>query len=820
MSRRLATFAVLLSLVVIFLKDSSAATSESKPLRASEVLALVAGIALPETVISHIKTDHLAFRPDDFYRGLLKSAGADPKVLAALDSAKIDTDQSPEHESGKELLQHLAAGAIAMNAGHYDQASSELKTALVASLNSPEVYFVAGELLRREDELGSSAATYRLLLTEDPSFPDAHAKLSYITYETGDADSALQEAEMAVKQDPANPEAHLNVGLDFDAMKKFGASEAEYKQALSLKPDYWAAHLDLGYLRSHEGRWDDALSEYKKVIALKPQYVSGLSDAYYNMGWTYDQENNIQAALKAYREAETIDPKRYDARQNLGRDLLRIGKGAEAVQEFRALEQLYPDSEMCAVSLGQAYFAAVDFDNAEREYKRAISLDPSDSMPHVDVGDLYETQKKYSAALAEYNSAEKLDPTNPDAYTFAGRTYIEIHDYAHAADQLDRAEQSGPESAEVHDLYGQALMGLTKFDAAVGEYQQSLSLQPGQLQVMMRLADAFEKKGDWVSAMREYRKASLTDASMDYRGRFWRSDDRDPQKEYKAAQDRLAQHLAALRASENSAKADAIESAIHSAQADESLSDQLDAAMLAGANAGRAKHYDEETREFQHAVDLAEKMQPHDPRLVTALDDLGNCYLGWNGPAAESAYERELKAAQDLFGPASPNVAGALQSLGRNALMQKDYPTAEKFFFRAVDINSKAFGESSDRVADSLIQASTVYFVEKDYAKAEPYVLRAVNIDESLYGHDSINLVPSLTVVCALYERWGKPDKMEPYNREMIAALEKGYGPDSPVLAPVLDKEAKALRALDKNDEAEHVENRAAKIRTATMKPN
>lgn len=320
--------------------------------------------------------------------------------------------------------------------------------------------------------------------------------------------------------------------------------------------------------------------------------------------------------------------------------------------------------------------------------------------------------------------------------------------------------------------------------------------------------------------MREYRKASLTDASMDYRGRFWRSDDRDPQKEYKAAQDRLAQHLAALRASENSAKADAIESAIHSAQADESLSDQLDAAMLAGANAGRAKHYDEETREFQHAVDLAEKMQPHDPRLVTALDDLGNCYLGWNGPAAESAYERELKAAQDLFGPASPNVAGALQSLGRNALMQKDYPTAEKFFFRAVDINSKAFGESSDRVADSLIQASTVYFVEKDYAKAEPYVLRAVNIDESLYGHDSINLVPSLTVVCALYERWGKPDKMEPYNREMIAALEKGYGPDSPVLAPVLDKEAKALRALDKNDEAEHVENRAAKIRTATMKPN
>jgi len=334
------------------------------------------------------------------------------------------------------------------------------------------------------------------------------------------------------------------------------------------------------------------------------------------------------------------------------------------------------------------------------------------------------------------------------------------------------------------------------------------------------LAEAFEKNGDWVGAIGEYRKASQTDSSIDLRGKVVRGDDKDPQKEYEAAQRRLKDHLGALRASGKSAEAAKIEAALKAGEAGQSVSEQLDAEIQAGLNAAKAQHPDEAIPHFQQAVNLADKMQPHDERLVTSLDYLALSYAKRDPAAAQAALERELKAAEELFGPESPNLTGPLQSLGGLALMQHDPATAEKYFFRAVDLNEKTFGESSDRVAAALVQATSVYFAQKDYAKAEPYLLRAVNIDEALYGKDSIGLTIPMAALCGLYERWDKPEKAAPCNERYIGILEKQYGANSPVLVPLLTSDAKELRSLGRNDEASKLDDRVASIRAATMKTN
>lgn len=133
----------------------------------------------------------------------------------------------------------------------------------------------------------------------------------------------------------------------------------------------------------------------------------------------------------------------------------------------------------------------------------------------------------------------------------------------------------------------------------------------------------------------------------------------------------------------------------------------------------------------------------------------------------------------------SANTAGPLQSLGRNALIQRDYTAAEKFYFREVDVNEKVYGEGSDRVAASLLDAASVYIVQQDYAKAEPYILRAVHIDESLYGREGIDMLMPLANACNLYDKWGKPDNVEAYDRQLLAVAEKQFAPNRPQLAPV-----------------------------------
>lgn len=162
----------------------------------------------------------------------------------------------------------------------------------------------------------------------------------------------------------------------------------------------------------------------------------------------------------------------------------------------------------------------------------------------------------------------------------------------------------------------------------------------------------------------------------------------------------------------------------------------------------------------------------------------------------------------------------AVESLGRNALFQKDYASAEKFFFRAVDLNAQVFGESSNQVATSLVQASTVYFADKDYAKAEPYLVRAVRIDESLYGADNVGMLFPRGALCGLYDRWDQTDKAVACNRQLLAVLEKQFGESSPQLVNTLASQAKALRKLGQTAEADKIDQRLAQIRTTTMDPN
>ena len=86
MAKSFARVAILLVICGCAVARGVAAEGAAKPLRASELLGLVAGNALPENVAREIAADGLAFRPNDSYRGLLKSAGADAKILAAVES--------------------------------------------------------------------------------------------------------------------------------------------------------------------------------------------------------------------------------------------------------------------------------------------------------------------------------------------------------------------------------------------------------------------------------------------------------------------------------------------------------------------------------------------------------------------------------------------------------------------------------------------------------------------------------------------------------------------------------------------------------------
>ena len=136
----------------------------------------------------------MSFHPDDDYLAQLKKAGADATVLAAVKAAKVSGDEKPD----KELVQELSRAGVLIKEKHYYEAATELSKALKASFAGPETGFVMGELLRQQSEFQQAASVYAEVLREDPNFPEAHTKVSFILDKLADSEDALSEAKAAL----------------------------------------------------------------------------------------------------------------------------------------------------------------------------------------------------------------------------------------------------------------------------------------------------------------------------------------------------------------------------------------------------------------------------------------------------------------------------------------------------------------------------------------------------------------------------------------------------------------------------------------------
>ena len=800
------------TLVFFGLSSNVAAQSSLRPLRASEVMALQAGGALPGNIAHDIGDRGLNFHPDDDYVAQLEQAGADVTVLSAVHGAKIfaAVDARPE----KELLKQLASAGLLIKDKHYYEAATELSKALKASFAGPETGFVMGELLRRQNEFAQAAAVYAEVHRQNPEFPELHTKVSYILYRLGDSENALSEAKAALALNADNAEAHKNAGLALQDEQKFDGAISEFKQALRIKPDYAVVHYDLGILFYNQHVYDDAIVEFKKAITLDP------SDAatHYNLGNAYNQKGDKNTAILEFREAKRLDPNDPLARQNLG-SLLMGQNPREAVRELQELEKKFPDFEMCHVCLGKGLAWTGDIAGAEAEYRTAAKLDPSDPETHTGLGKILEKQSNYDGALAEFRLAERLGPDVGHTHEDIGRILLAKKDFVGAAAELKNAEVLSPSSWRAHELYGQALEASGQNDLAIAEFQEAVALDPKQSQVMLELGSALEKKGDWVGALEQDRKAVLNESSRKSKvqpGEAYETGP-DAQKEYKAAQLRFADHVKSLKAAGKTAEAADLEKRARMLDTAGGTLEKVQAAMQSGEQAFKERRFEDAEKSYKEAVALAEHLPPGDENLVVALGKLGNAYgMRRNFTDAEAAFHRQLTIIEKTWGAASPRVADPLFYLGSIAAGTQNFTAAESYFSRALDVNLKVFGENSTRTSESLRALAGLYMVQSQWEKAEQYLVRAVKGSEAAAGPDDNMVLVPLWGLCDVYDREGKPDKSQPCWHRATGIMEKQFGVNSPNLATSLANESGALRKLGRKDEADKLDERLAKIHRTT----
>jgi tetratricopeptide (TPR) repeat protein len=462
-------FVVLVGLLTLFgiVKYSKKVYgSNARPLRRSELMALVAGESLPEAIVYEIQAHGLCFATTEHFKTLLSNAGVARKVLSAVNDAKVLKCSATDLPDDSPLLENMSVAGENIRKKQFQAARAELNLPLNSKDAKSAAAFVAGIVLIDEGRNEEAADIYSEIEKKDPDFPQIHTRMSLVQANLRYFEEALREAKLAQERNPEDPSGHLNAGIAFEQLRKFDAAKSEIQAALRYKPDMAIAYLDLGILYRDLGELDNAIEQQKKALALEPDNT----DFHFNLGIDYARKEDFVSAIGEYRGVLRLDPKNGDARENLGECLMHTDTGA-AITEFRELAKLLPDHPMCHFCLGEALYTMTQYDEAKQEYDLAVHLDPTNAPAHTGLGRLLEVQKNYDAAVVEYRIAEKLDPSYGQAFTDAGRALIAKKDFTGAIAELKRGQQVDPTSWMDHDFCGQAFEGANDRDSAIAEYK-------------------------------------------------------------------------------------------------------------------------------------------------------------------------------------------------------------------------------------------------------------------------------------------------------------------------------------------------------------
>jgi len=132
-----------------------------------------------------------------------------------------------------------------------------------------------------------------------------------------------------IKLRPLYADAYTNVGLTETVWEKYASARTAIRKALSLDPGSARALYYDGLLQRRAGNTEAEIADFRKVVEKFPQS----RDARRELGITYYQQNENQAALEQFEALQKIDPDDLSAHYNLSILYRRVGKRKEAAEQ-------------------------------------------------------------------------------------------------------------------------------------------------------------------------------------------------------------------------------------------------------------------------------------------------------------------------------------------------------------------------------------------------------------------------------------------------------------------------------------------------------
>lgn len=201
----------------------------------------------------------------------------------------------------------------------------------------------------------------------------------------------------------------------------------------------------------------------------------------------YQQEVRLSRMLKKIRSVPE------DARllDEIGQCYFLLGQPQPALEFFAKALRNRPELAELHVRYGLALRALGRNQEASNAIKKALELQPAKIEIALALAEQQVIGRSLSEAKDTLNQILNREPRNYPATTTLVRVLLQSEDFAKAAETARAATVLRPESAEAWELLSMAYKKLGQAGQSLAALQQSVTCEPGNVELRLKLVDAF-----------------------------------------------------------------------------------------------------------------------------------------------------------------------------------------------------------------------------------------------------------------------------------------------------------------------------------------
>ena len=327
-----------------------------------------------------------------------------------------------------------------------------------------------------------------------------------------DYSGALQVLLEAAAQGPENPEVYNYLGEAYYRLKRLDEAVVALKKGVTLKADYLPAHLGLGIVYEAMGNIEGAMSEFREVlkigegtsdlpeVKIARERLIGLEvEEHIKKGRELFNNKKFEEALAEISAGISKDSGNYVLHFMAGLTYKELGKPKDSFSAFKKVTGLQPKNPAAHFHIGDLHFRFGAYQEAIDEFREVVRLAP-ESKEGREAASLIEKSKERIKLRGYFEEASEA---------------VKNERYEAAGDILQKILKIEPDNS-----FGLYNLGVVYFktgrrEDAIGVLKKSLELTPRDVKTRYQLAVVYHELERIDDAIAEYDRAAASESDIE-----------------------------------------------------------------------------------------------------------------------------------------------------------------------------------------------------------------------------------------------------------------------------------------------------------------